>query len=146
MLGALGTGCAMGRPSGAGQSDQFIDGTGPKILSARTQPGTVVLNRDLQPALPAEIFAEVSETDSEVRDVRIAFIEVPLEIKMERIEGALWRVQLTPEQIHELAIGNQTTPYKAHIYAKDDKGRLAVSRDPLKVEIQAPDLAPVQRS
>jgi hypothetical protein len=134
---------ALGACSSVGKSksgDQ-IAAQGPTVLDARTNPGTFELNSAYQPTQPAEILAEVKDFSSNIKDVRLRFVHVPLEIPMKHVEGSTWRAQLSPNQLKSLAVGGQTMNYQVNVIARSADGMVATSSEPLKVAVSAPDLS-----
>jgi hypothetical protein len=130
----------------ASTSDQALSGsqlssTGPTVLTAHTEPGTIELNRDLQPLKPAEIIADVKDFKASVTDVKLQFIHVPLEIAMSNVGGTTWRAELSTRQLQMLAVSGRTMKYEANVIAKNEEGRTAISREPVQVAIKAPDLS-----
>jgi hypothetical protein len=113
--------------SGPSDKDMASASTGPAVVYTRVEPSTVELNRDFQPSKPAEVLADVKDFNSKVKDVKLQFENVPLEIPMENIGGSTWRAQLTPRQLEMLAVNGKTTSYKAHVVARDEDGKSAVS-------------------
>jgi hypothetical protein len=114
---------------------------GPAVLSARSEPETVELNREFQPTRPAEVVADVKDLTSTITDVKLQFANIPLEIPMENIGGSTWRAQLTPRQLEMLAVSGRTTQYAANVVAKNQEGKTAMTRNPVQVAVKAPDLA-----
>jgi hypothetical protein len=117
-----------------------IADTGPSVINARVNPGTVELTRYMNPKQNVEILAEVKDFQANVSDVRVRFKEAPVELKMKNVGGSTWRAELPANQIKRLAVGNQTTVYQAEVIARDSNGKVGMSQEPLKVSIKAPDL------
>lgn len=120
-------------------SSEQLASTGPTILNARSEPSPIELNTALQPSQSAEIIADVKDFNSNVSDVRLRFIHVPLEIPMKNIGGSTWRATLTPKQLQLLAVAGKTMNYEANIIAKNEAGQTAITRDPITVAVKAPD-------
>ena len=111
-------------------------------MNARAEPRVVILNSDMAPMTPAQVFADVKDFNSRVVDVRLKFNDVPIEIPMERIGTTTnWKAQLTPEQLQMLAISGDTVKYKATITAKDLDGNSTKTDQPLFVTVKAPSIA-----
>ncbi len=123
------------------KSAEDLSRSGPTILNTRVNPGTVELSRDMNPLRPVEILTEVKDFGANVNDVRVRFLEAPLEVKMSHVGGTTWRASLTPEQIRSLAVGNQTTQYRVSVIARNEDGQEAISRQAATVAVKAPDLA-----
>ena len=133
-------GCTTG-PLAKGKSGQDLTSNGPNIVDVKSNPGTIELNRSLQPVGPSEVLAEVKDFTSNITEVTLRFIHVPLEVKMEHIGGTTWRAQLTPEQLKTLAVGGQTMRYEANVIAKNEEGQTATTSQPVQVAVKAPDMA-----
>ena len=101
---------------------------------------TPKLDRSLQPTQQAEVIAEVKDFTSNVTEVRLRFVRVPMEIRMQNIGGTTWRAQLTPKQLQTLAVGGQTMTYEANVIARNREGLIGVSKEPVEVAVSAPDL------
>lgn len=135
---ALSTGCSsiMGKK----ESDEDIARSGPTVLYARTEPGTIELNRDLAPLQPARVIADVKDFKNQVTDVKLQFNNVPLEIPMTNVGGTTWQAEISPRQLEMLAVSGRTMSYEAQVIAKNNKGQVAMSRDPVEVEIKTPEV------
>ncbi|MCM2277892.1 MAG: hypothetical protein NDJ89_07420 [Oligoflexia bacterium] len=127
--------------TGQEKSAEEMKAAGPTVLNSRVEPGTIELTRDLKPRQPVEVLAEVKDFSGQVKDVRLRFVDVPIEVPMKNVAGSTWSAALPDNLVKKLAVGNQTTTYEANIYAKNDKGKVGVSKDPLKVAVKAPDLS-----
>lgn len=136
----IASGCSSG-PFASSESGKDIAQTGPTVLNARSEPGTIELNRDLKTNTPAEILADVKDFQSKISDVRLQFLSVPLEIAMQNIGGTTWRAQLNPEQLQMLAVSGKTIKYDANIIARDIDGHSNMAKSPIQVAIKAPDLS-----
>ena len=132
------SGCATLRGEKGGED---IAATGPTVINVRTNPGTIELDRSFRPMKGAEVLADVKDFTAKVTDVRLRFQHAPLEIPMQHVGGTTWRAQLTPEQLKLLAVSGQTISYDATIIARDENGKVAMSKDPVKVAVKAPELA-----
>ena len=108
------------------------------MLNARTEPGTIELNTQLQPKMTAEVVADVKDFNANVTDVRLRFSQVPLEIPMQNIGGSTWRAVLSPRQLQLLAVAGRTMKYDANVVAKDEAGMTGVTRDPFTIEVKTP--------
>ncbi|MCM2324150.1 MAG: hypothetical protein NDJ90_12895 [Oligoflexia bacterium] len=120
------------------ESGAEIQASGPTVLNPRISPETIELTGELQPRQTPEVLAEVKDFSGKVNDVRLRFVDVPIEVKMKKVGESTWRASLSNELVKKLAVGDQTTTYEANIYARDDKGKVAVSKEPLKVAVKAP--------
>ena len=125
---------------GQSESSQNLSANGPTILNARLQPSTIELNTKLQPHQPAEVLAEVKDFNSNISDVKLRFIHVPLEIQMKNIGGTTWRAVLTQKQLQLLAVSGKTMNYEANVIAKNEAGQTAVSSDPVMVAVKTPEV------
>jgi hypothetical protein len=125
----------------SGKKDEEMAARGPTVINVRSNPGTFELNRSFQATGPTEIVAEVKDFTAQITDVRVRFLHVPLEIPMQLVSGSTWRASLTPEQLKTLAIGGQTMTYDAEVIAKNEDGMTAVSKEPVRIAVKAPDLA-----
>lgn len=138
-LGAL-NGCSSMIGS-SGPSDKEISSRGPTVLYVRAQPGTIELNRNLQPTQSAEVLADVKDFRDKVTEVKLRFVNVPLEIPMKNVGGTTWRAELTAAQLKKLAVSGETIRYETEVVAKNSKGQIAVSDKPAVVAIKAPELS-----
>ena len=104
-------------------------------------PGVVELNRDFQPMKPAEVLADIKDSNARIDNVTLQFSGIPLEVPMENIGGTTWRAQLTPRQLEMLAVNGQTIHYKANVVAHDENAaRLGARPVPVEVAIKTPDV------
>jgi hypothetical protein len=126
------------------KSAEAISTQGPTVLNARATPGTIVLNRDLQPKEKPEIIAEVKDLNAKVSQVELRFLEIPDRLPLKNVHGSTWRVEIPPALLKKLAVGNQTTVYRANIVAKNEKGQSATSPEPVKISVKAPDLSTIR--
>lgn len=124
-----------------GPSDKEISARGPTVLYVRAEPGTIELNRDLRPLEPAEVLADVKDFRDKVTEVKLRFINVPMEIPMENVGGTTWRARLTPEQLKKLAVSGQTIKYETEVVAKNSQGLTATSEKPAIVAIKTPEIS-----
>lgn len=113
----------------------------PIILTTRTEPGTIVLNRDLQPIRVPTIQADIQDLHSEVTDVQLAFDNVPVSVPMTKVGKTTWEVQLDSRTLEMMAVSGETAKYGAQILAKNADGKLALSEKPVIVAVKAPALA-----
>ncbi len=136
LIGVAGAGCSsMGNKSG-----EKIASTGPTVVTTKTEPKTIELNQSFQPQQPATVTAEVKDFTSKVTDVRLRFVRVPMEIRMENIGGTTWKADLTPQQIRTLAVGGETMSYEANVVARNVEGMVAVSPSPVEITVKTPEL------
>lgn len=126
---------------GGGKSTPELAASGPTVLNARAEPGTVELNRDLQPTKDAQVVADVKDFRNTIDSVKLRFKEAPIELSMENIGGTTWRGTLTPQQLQLLAVSGKTVSYTAEVIAHNDAGQVATSSEPLKVAVKTPDLS-----
>jgi hypothetical protein len=126
---------------GTKSSGEQLSQSGPNVVDVRSDPSTIVLNNNWQPNQPPTITAEIKDFTSNVRDVKLRFVSVPLEIPMQNISGTTWTATLTQEQIRTLAVGGQTTTYEVNVIARNEDGQIAVSKKPFEVAIKGPDLS-----
>jgi hypothetical protein len=141
LLAVVAGGCAGLPGSHSSDSGKELAATGPSVIFARVEPGTIELNRDFQPTRPAEVLADVKDFNSQVTDVNLQFTNVPLEVPMENIGGSTWRARLSPRQLEMLAVSGRTTKYEARVIARDKDGKSGMSKDPVDVAVKAPDLS-----
>jgi hypothetical protein len=147
ILVMLGTGAllaASGCASAPGQSTESgkeIAATGPTVMNVHLEPSTIELNRQLQPMRRAEITADVKDFSSRITDVNLRFIHVPITVPMTNIGGTTWRAELSPQQLQTLAVSGKTIAYDAVIEAKDEKGQVGTSAQPLSVAVKSPDIS-----
>lgn len=133
------SGCSSG-PLSSSKSGEELSSVGPTVIDAKAEPQTIQLDRNLRPIQQSEIIADVKDFTSPITDVRVRFVRVPLEVKMQHISGTAWRAELTPEQLKTLAVSGQTMKYDAQIIAKNQDGQTAVSKSPITVAVQTPQL------
>ena len=131
-------GCASGEKS----PDQGLAAGGPVILNQRVTPDKVELNKYMQAKNPQQIFAEVQDVTANVSDVRLKFLDTPIEIPMEKIGATTWRASIPADQLKRMAVSGKTMNYKANVVARDEKGDVAVSKQPLEIKIDAPEFNP----
>ena len=115
--------------------------SGPTVVSARAEPGTIELNRDRQPTRPAEVIADIKDFTSKVTDVKLQFTNLPLEIPMENIGGSTWRAQISPRQLEMLAVSGRTTRYEANVIVRNEDGKTGMSKNPVEVAVKAPEVS-----
>ncbi len=136
LVGIVGAGCSsMGSKTG-----QDMSPTGPTVVNAKSNPTTIELNQSFQPQSPASVTAEVKDFSSKVTDVRLRFVRVPMEIRMENVGGTTWKAELTPQQIRTLAVGGETMSYEANVVARNKEGMVAVSPTPVEITVKTPEL------
>lgn len=123
------------------ESGEKIASSGPTVLFARTQPGTIELDRDLVPIQSAQVLADVKDFKSKITDVKLQFQNVPLEVPMENIGGTTWRAVLSPRQLELLAVSGKTIKYDAQVVARNEEGQVGMSEKPVQVAIKAPDIS-----
>jgi hypothetical protein len=128
--------CSFGQKKG-----ESLAPSGPTVVSVRANPSTVELDRDYNARTSAEILAEVKDFTGPVSEVRLNFTNAPLQIPMEHVSGTTWRATLSPEQLRSLAVGNQTTTYKADVSARSASGATAVSERPVQISVKGPDIS-----
>ena len=124
-----------------GTSAKDIAQRGPTVMNARTEPSTVELNRELKPFQKSEILADVKDFDSTISKVTVKFTQVPVQIPMTNIGGSTWRAEISPSQLKSLAVSGKTMKYEAQIEARNEKGQVAIARDPITVSVKTPDLS-----
>ena len=134
-------GCASMGSSKNTDAESSLSANGPSVVYARSEPGTVELNRDFQPTKPAEVLADIKDFQSPISDVKLQFTNVPLEVPMENIGGTTWRAQFSPRQLEMLAVSGRTTHYEANVIARNKEGKTSVSKNPISVAIKAPDMS-----
>jgi hypothetical protein len=135
-------GCSTAKQiTGAEKSAEQVVSSGPVVLQPRVNPGTIELNRDLQPNERPEVLVEVKDFKAPVNNVELRFLEVPMNIRMRHVGGTTWRAELPSGLIQNLAVNNQTTTYRANIYAMDENGSVGVLREPFQIAVKGPDLS-----
>ena len=117
-----------------------ISTTGPTVVSAKSQPSTFELDRQMQPTSGADVVAEVKDYSSNIAEVNLRFIHVPMTVPMTHIGGTTWSAHFTPEQLKVLAVGGQTIAYDANVIARNEDGQTAVGADTVKIAVKTPDL------
>ncbi len=127
-------------PKTGGDESKELSYTGPTILNPRTIPEKVELNKNLQPSQPVQVLADVKDFRSPITSVKLKFINVPLELPMQRMAGTTWSVRVPPERLKDLAVAGQTMNYDATIIATNEKGQEAVSSKNVVVSVAAPEL------
>jgi hypothetical protein len=115
--------------------------TGPTIISLKAEPALVQVTRNLDAPLTPVVTADVRDGGREVREVKLRFLHLPLEVPLENVGGSIWRAKLSREQIAMLAVGGHTITYQAHVVARDDLGLIAISRHFIDVAVRTPDLS-----
>jgi hypothetical protein len=137
---ALASSCASltGKNTTSGEN---LSAAGPTVMEARANPGTVELNDNLQARQRAEVLADVKDFSSKVRDVKLRFTHVPIELSMDNVAGTTWRAEISPDQLKQLAVSGSTMKYEAQVIATNEKGQVATSREPVTIQVKAPDLA-----
>ena len=134
-LMVLGGGC-----STAQQGDKHEE-KGPTILTARSEPGTIELNRDLQPIQAPKVIVDVKDFRSQVTDVMLHFENVPITVPMENVGGSTWEAKLDAHQLEMMAVSGETIKYGAQVIAKNADGKTATSEKPVEIAVKAPRLA-----
>ena len=119
-------------------TEKLRSSSGPTVLFAHTEPGTIDVNRDLQPLRTATITADVKDFKSRITDVKLEFSKIPLEIPMKNTSGSTWKAELTPRQIEMLAVLGKTMKYEVQVIAKNEDGQISMSLKPVEVEVRAP--------
>lgn len=123
-----------------GKGEQ-ISAAGPTVLFARSEPGTIELDRNLDPEQSPQILADVKDFHAKVTDVRVQFQHIPLEVPMENVGGTTWRATLSPRQLEMLAVYGKTMRYDAQVIATNDQGQVGMSEKPIEVAVKAPKIA-----
>ena len=127
----------------AGPGSHQLSANGPTVINARAEPGVIVLNSDMQPMSPAQVIADVKDFKSRVTDVRLKFLDVPLEVPMENIGGTAWRAELTPQELQMLAVSGKTVKYRARSWLPRTPAEISLqATEPLFVAVKAPQPRP----
>ncbi len=113
----------------------------PIILTTRTDPGTIELNRDLQPIRTPKIQADIEDLHSKVTEVTLEFEDIPVTVPMVNVGGSTWEVQLDDRALEMMAVSGQTAKYGATIMAINADGKRALTEKPVEVAVKAPSLA-----
>jgi hypothetical protein len=111
------------------------------ILTARTEPGTIELNRDLQPLRVPVVQADVRDFHSKVKEVMLEFDNIPVTVPMKNVGGDTWEVELDDRALEMMAVSGQTTKYGAEIIAVNEDGKKGLSEKPVEIAVKAPRLA-----
>lgn len=122
-------------------SEAKVAPTGPTVMNARSSPATVELDAQLQAKYNPQILADIKDFTSPVNKVTLRFMDVPIEIEMNNLQGTTWQATLTPEQVKKLAVSGKSIKYFLEIIATDEQGRSASSPEPVQIVIKAPELA-----
>lgn len=122
-------------------SEAKVAPTGPTVMNARSSPSTVELDTQLQAKYNPQILADIKDFTSPVNKVTLRFMDVPIEIEMNNLQGTTWQATLTPEQVKKLAVSGKSIKYFLEIIATDEQGRSASSPEPVQIVIKAPELA-----
>jgi hypothetical protein len=112
----------------------------PKVVDAKTNPGTFELDQNMDPITRTQVIANVKDYGNKVTDVRLQFAGVPMEIPLKQSKGTTWTADLNSDQLAQLAVSGKTMKYKANVIARNDKGQVGVSSDPVEVEVKAPEI------
>ena len=128
------SGCASNRTAPSNSASE-----GPRIIESRVQPEKIELNNYFQAKQPNQIFAEVQDWKSEVNNVHVQFLNVPMNIPMQRVSGTTWRAELSTDQLKKLAVSGKTMKYRANIIAQDANGLVSSSYKPVEISVEAPD-------
>ena len=122
------------------ESGEQIAVSGPTILNAHTEPGTFELNKQLKASETNKVVADVKDFQSKVVDVKLNFTEIPISISMKNVGGSTWVGSLSPDQLKRLAVSGKNMKYEARIEAKDESGKIATSKDTVKISILTPEI------
>ncbi len=122
------------------ESAKDVAQEGPTVLNARTDPGTIELNKSLRANQPARVLADVKDFNSKVKDVTLEFTEVPYKVPMKNLAGTTYVATLDAKQLKRLAVSGKTITYQAMVTAKDQSGKVASAKSPLEIKIKAPEL------
>ncbi len=126
---------------GASKSGEDLAASGPTVVNTRANPETVELDRNYNAKTGAEVITEVKDFSAKVVDVKLRFVNAPVEIPMQHVSGTTWRATLTSGQLKTLGVGNQTTQHEATVIARDSSGAVAKSKTPVQISIKGPDLS-----
>lgn len=126
--------------SGPAPSKESDPGS-PIILTTRTEPGTIELNRDLQPLRVPKVQADIEDLHSKVTEVTLEFEDIPVTVPMTNVGGSTWEVQLDEHALEMMAVSGQTAKYGATIMAKNADGKRALTEKPVEISVKAPSLA-----
>jgi hypothetical protein len=113
----------------------------PTILTTRSNPGTIELNRDLQPIQTPVVQADVKDFKSQVTEVTLEFANIPVTLPMKRVNGDTWEAELDDRVLEMMAVSGQVTKYDAKVIAKNADGKIGLSDNPVEIAIKAPQLA-----
>lgn len=122
-----------------GKSGEDLARTGPTVVQTKTEPSTIQLNSSLQANEPANVYADVKDFSSNVEDVRLRFVHVPLELKMHQLSGSTWQATIPADALKKLAVSGQTMRYQADVIARDADGHVATTQKPLDIAVKAPE-------
>ncbi len=132
------TGCAS--VSEKPTSSKEIATSGPTVLNARSTPDLIELGSNLKATRPAAIVADVKDFKSPVKEVKLKFKTVPVEVPLVNVSGTTWKARLSDRQLRDLAVNGKTMTYDAEIIAKNEVGQTAKSPQPLQIKIKAPEV------
>lgn len=148
----LGLGCSTSQTTQQ-QRQLEAKGSPPVVTNPRVEPKQVNLSEDLSSGRPVDILADVKTFDSPVDQVKmrlnfapstdqnVRFFKRPVEVELHRQVGTTWRARLSPSELRALAINGETITYLGQIYAKNDRGQITVSGQPVEFTIQAPPVS-----
>lgn len=117
-----------------------ISTTAPSVIDAKVNPDTFELNQSGSPTTRSQITADVKDYTGNVTDVRVRFMNVPIEVPMKHVAGTTWQTELTPDTLKQLAVNGKTMKYKANIVAMNGQGQTGVSSKPIEIEVKAPSV------
>jgi hypothetical protein len=144
-LAAATPGCSSGPLSSSTSSSEAGIGSAghaPAVIDARANPSTIEVNQHFQPMTPAEVLADVKDFAAPIKSVTLKFKNVPLEVPMENVGGTTYRAQLTARQLEMLSVSGKTIKYDAQVIAKDAKGQIGVSSQPISVAVKTANMGP----
>jgi len=122
-----------------GSEDQQMVMGGPRIVNPRAQSDTIELNQYFQAKEPNAFFVDVQDFGGSVENVKLRFLNAPIEIPMDKVGGTTYRGELSSQQLKSMAVTGKTMKYDAKVVARNDRGVVSVSKDTLSVEVEAPD-------
>lgn len=128
-------GCSHGKPAVQSPAD------GPAVVFARSEPGTVELNRNLRPDHRAIVLADVRDFRARVTSVQLRFSNAPIVVRMRNIGATTWRAELNASQLEQMAISGRIMRYQARIEARDANGTTSVSTQTVEIAVKAPELS-----
>jgi hypothetical protein len=141
-----GLACSSASKQAPGKAEEA--GSPPAVVNPHVEPQSVSLNEKFEVSQPVDVIADVKSIDSGLDKVslrmffspdteeKLKFFKRPVEFEMQRVGGTTWRARLTKNELAPLAISGQTLKYQGQVYAKNDRGQITVSGQPVELTIK----------